>query len=73
MRFGFDPAKPDVLIAALYEHPEQNPIVETWTDAWGTHFDVVGPLGSPDGRNPTVLTAWFVDEGSPRLVTAYPA
>ncbi len=74
IRFGFTPSDPARLAAALHDHPESNPITDTWSDPWGIRFEVLGPIVSPDGRNPTILTAWINDGGGPtRLVTAVPA
>lgn len=72
--FGFSPDEPDALVAALLEHGGINPITDFWDDRWGRHYEVVGPIRSPDGRDPRVLTAWIRDAtGEIRLATAYAA
>lgn len=72
--FGFDPARPDELAAALARHGMTQPIVDQWSDAWGERWNIVGPIEAPDGRSPTVLSAWVRDsDAPPRLVTAFPA
>ena len=73
MAFGFHPDRPEELIEALLEHGGSQPILDIWDDPWGRHVEVVGPITSPDGRNPTILTAWVQDQdGEIRLATAYP-
>ncbi len=41
---------------------------------FGTMYAVDGALETPDGRNPWIRSAWFVDTGGevPRLASAYP-
>lgn len=71
--FGFDPKFPNVLISALKIHVTENRIVDVWQDEWGMHYDVRGPLVTPDGRNPTVRSCWLVGEGEiARFITAFP-
>ena len=73
MRFGFDPARPDELRVALVGHAATQPIIDRWSDEWGEHWNVRGPLRSPDGRNPTVTSGWVKDgPDPPRLATAVP-
>jgi len=75
VRFGFDPGQPEGLASALRRHAIENPIRETWADEWGVHFEVDGPLDTPDGRAPMIRTSWMLDPGSagpPRLITAFP-
>lgn len=72
--FGFDHAKWQALQSALLAHPQTNPLVGVQTDEWGTRYEVLCSIASPDGRNPCIRTVWQVTPGSacPRLITAIP-
>lgn len=74
-RFGFTLYEPDILAAALLQHGQTQPVVEIRTTPYGLVYETLGPLTSPDGRNPFVLVAWELLTGAslPRLVTAVPA
>ncbi|MCW5314189.1 hypothetical protein GTQ43_10350 [Nostoc sp. KVJ3] len=41
---------------------------------FGTRYAVEGTLLSPDGRNPVICSAWFIETGEtiPKFVTSYP-
>ncbi|MCC5667709.1 hypothetical protein LC653_28480 [Nostoc sp. CHAB 5784] len=41
---------------------------------FGTRYAVEGTLLSPDGRNPVIRSAWFIETGEtiPKFVTSYP-
>ncbi|WP_373526470.1 DUF6883 domain-containing protein [Nostoc sp.] len=41
---------------------------------FGTRYAVEGTLVSPDGRNPVIRSAWFMETGEtiPKFVTSYP-
>ncbi len=74
---GFDPSDPDTLASALFHHlfaPTSETNSKPHPLGFGDNIKVVGPLLSPDGRNPNVLAIWLVDPktnvGS--FVTAYP-
>src|SRR5437763_16662717 len=73
-RFGFDPAQPDVLEQALLSHCASHEVEGTESDKFGTKYRIRGPLNSPDGRNPDVLTVWVIltGESDPRFVTLVP-
>jgi hypothetical protein len=73
-RFGFNPAKPDVLATALRWHALTHDANLSKTTAFGDLYDVVGQLQSPDSRNPFVSVVWMIRTGetAPRLVTAVP-
>lgn len=72
--FGFTHDQWDVLIAALAEHVQTHEIEEIIPEPGRTKYTVVGPLRTPDGRNPSVRTVWQIETGStiPRFITAYP-
>lgn len=73
--FGFDAAKPDILKVALLDHAKNGTITaEQYTD-FGYKWTIEGPMNSPDGRSPRILSVWVRadNEIAIRLVTAYPS
>ena len=73
---GFEKAKPEVLLASLYDHFVRfGPGRAEPRPPWGTRFVVIGPLRTPSGKSPDVLTVWFSSDVHPipTFVTAYPA
>jgi hypothetical protein len=72
--FGFAPERPDELRAAFLEHARQNDVSGVQQTAFGTIFEIDGPLPSPDGRDPVVRVVWMQDIGTvaPRLITMVP-
>ena len=73
-RFGFRREEWDVLESALLMHARQGHVVGERQTVYGHHYTLEGPLRTPDGRNPTIRTAWMVRSGEPqpRFVTAHP-
>jgi hypothetical protein len=73
-RFGFRLRSWRRLRDALVDHAHAAEIITVTETEFGRKFIVEGPLASPDGRNPTIRSVWFVAIGdrAPRLVTAYP-
>ena len=73
-----------LLLACLeysWEHLESisftsdtNEIAKTETSYFGTKYVIEGVIFSPDRRNPSVRSVWFIESGSdiPFFVTAYP-
>lgn len=74
MSFGFNPEEPEQLEAALFKQAESHDVVKHTSSSFGVRYVIEGALETPDGRNPSVRSVWFIaiDEESPRLVTAYP-
>lgn len=74
-RFGFSVAHWEQLQDALLAHAATNPVDRTNMTDFGAIYQILGPLRSPDGRNPSVLVVWVIRIGEdfPRLVTAVPA
>ena len=74
IRFGFAPDRLEEARTALLGHARTIDISASTQDAFGTIFQLVGPLPSPDGRNPVVTTVWMLDTGAtePRLITLLP-
>ena len=73
--FGFSARDWQTLKDALLAHASAHAIDRQFSTAFGEVYELVGPLATPDGRNPTVLVAWMVRNGEdfPRFVTAVPA
>ncbi|MCX6361006.1 MAG: hypothetical protein NT029_14430 [Armatimonadetes bacterium] len=79
--FGFRRQRWRALAEALVEHGTTNEVVRVVESPFGVRFMVAGPIQSPDGRHPGVVTVWIVEAAgpspggasAPRLVTAYPA
>ena len=73
-RFGFRGDAAEELVQALLTHVRANAVANTEVSPYGIKYRVDGPLGSPDGRNPSVSTLWVVLDGEtiPRFVTAFP-
>ncbi len=63
-----------VLAEALLQHVQANDIVDVRQTVEATSYSVIGPLMTPDGRNPSVLSAWYIRDGEtvPRFATAFP-
>lgn len=72
--FGFTAARWEEFADALKQHAGANEVAETEDTDFGVTYVVIGPIATPDGRNPVVRVVWFIETGEtfPRLVTAYP-
>ncbi len=75
LRFGFIADDWEVMAAALRRHILIHEIVATGRTKEATTYAVVGALVTPDGRNPSVRSAWYIRDGetTPRFSSAYPA
>jgi hypothetical protein len=73
--FGFAVERWQELASALQAHGRATDVALAMSTEFGRKYVVKGPLVSPDGRNPSVLSVWIVENGSTDvvLVTAYPA
>ena len=73
--FGFTSQDWRALSAALINHPLRNRVRKVTSTVYGTKYEVVCSLQTPDGRDPCVITIWQRDGGvgDPFLVTAYPS
>jgi hypothetical protein len=71
--YGFDPARPLELDAALRLHPVLNPYDSWHKTVHGIKIVIKCTLPTPDHRNPCVKTVWIIDAGQtmPRFVTGY--
>jgi hypothetical protein len=74
IHFGFQRERWEELAASLLRHAQENPVMETSTDADGTTYVIEGGLTTPSGRQPSLRTVWLVETGelAPRFITAYP-
>lgn len=72
--FGFAVEDWRRLQAALLDHPLRHPVRKITSTVYGTKYEVVCSLQTPDGRNPCIVTVWQRNGGvgDPVLVTAYP-
>ena len=74
LRFGFDPAYPEVLLQSLLDHGAAHEVAQATLLPAGWTYVVEGPLVTPDGRHPKVRSIWLLPPaGAPYLITAYPA
>ncbi|MBX9812677.1 MAG: hypothetical protein K2Y16_13860 [Burkholderiales bacterium] len=73
--FGFSGERPGELADALKRLAQTYEVLAAEASPFGMRYIIDGVLGTPDGRNPTVRTVWFVGTGEavPRFVTAFPA
>ncbi len=74
VNFGFSVQRPDEVHEAFLEHARQNDVSSVQQTAFGTMYEIDGPLPSPDGRDPVVRVVWMQDIGAiaPRLITMVP-
>jgi hypothetical protein len=73
--FGFTRQQWGALAEAIRLHAQVNPVEQVVESEFGARYTVIGPLDTPSGRRPMVVTVWVIEgqSGGPRLVTAYPA
>jgi hypothetical protein len=72
-RFGFALEAWEHLAAALLRHAEDGEVIETSFEPTATRFVVSGQLRTPDGRNPKMISIWYIDTDKefPRFITAF--
>lgn len=71
--YGFHPDDPQRLVDAIHRHPDTGLVHPLPADEYGQRWNVVGPIITPDGRNPVIRTGWIEDtQAPPRFVTAIP-
>jgi len=73
-RFGFRAADWQEFADALKQHIKTHEVATAETTPFGIRYTIEGTLVTPDGRNPSIRTVWFIETGDsiPRFVTAYP-
>jgi hypothetical protein len=73
--FGFKPDNWRELRTALLQHAHSHDVTRTRSTVFGSVFEVIGQLSTPDGRNPTIKSVWMIDQGAdaPRLITIMPS
>ena len=74
LSFGFHPERWEVFATALKAHGMAGEVSEIRETDRDIRYGVVGPLETPDGRNPRIKTVWqIMRNGSiPRFITAHP-
>ncbi|MEH2391598.1 MAG: DUF6883 domain-containing protein [Nostoc sp.] len=72
--FGFSVEDWETFAKALLNHVADNCVTKIEDSPFGTRYAVEGILLSPDGRNPMIRSAWFIETGEtiPKFVTSYP-
>jgi hypothetical protein len=72
--FGFSRENWETLHAALLVQAEQGIVAKYTKEFDYEKYEVVGALPTPDGRNPTIKSVWYIDGGRdyPRFITANP-
>jgi len=72
--FGFSREEWETLGAALIVQGQINSVVATSTDTWGTRYEVLCNVPTPDQRNPCIRTVWQITSANPlpQLITAIP-
>ncbi len=71
---GFSRQDPEALARALVVQAQEVPQREVQPAPKGEKLICVGPLTTPSGKRPQLVSVWYIEEGSgvARLVTAYP-
>ncbi len=72
--FGFTVDQWERLRESLIEQAKQGNVVLRRKEFDFEKIEVIGEMPTPDNRNPTVKTVWYIDEGTdfPRFITAIP-
>jgi hypothetical protein len=63
---GFSSADWPVLKTTLLAHAGTAKVTLSRVDVWGSTYHAIGPLRSPDGRNPWIRAYWIVRRGDTR-------
>jgi hypothetical protein len=72
---GFEVTAPLVLADVLFRHTGLQNFVGIRVGAYGHNLTFEGPITTPNGTMPRILSAWFVSaggDGRASLATAYP-
>jgi len=71
---GFSPERWSVFASALVVHADLHEVSSVETSEYGTRNTIDGSIETPDSRNPSIRSVWFIEDGgtNPRFVTAYP-
>lgn len=75
IRFGFTRERWEQLANVLIQHVQSHDVQAFFETPFGYRYIIEGVIMCPDGRQPVILSVWFIDASgnAPRLVTAYPA
>jgi hypothetical protein len=72
-KFGFSPASWEVMHDALLEHPKRARLLETdLSSRYGRKDIYQCQIGTPDRRDPCIVTVWQYRDGDYWFVTARP-
>ncbi len=74
MSQGFTRDKFIELSHALEAHFAANAHIELDKDEWGRRFECKGPIKTPSGKTPTIISAWMQGDNDPvpRFISAHP-
>lgn len=74
LNFGYQSDNPQVLEADLRTQHLSLDVTGTSTNAYGTVYEIEGPITTPSGRVVRFCSVWQIDTGAdvPRFVTMYP-
>ena len=73
-RLGYRPEAPERLEADLKTQHLWLAVSNTSQNAYGTVFEIEGPIETPSGRKVNFRSIWQIDTGTdvPRFITMYP-
>jgi hypothetical protein len=73
LSFGFDRTSFEPFKIALKNHAVQRNIAAEKPNEYGTKYELICQIETPDNSNPCILSVWIINNGTeePRLVTAY--
>ncbi len=65
----------DACLVTLMEHGLTASVEPVRTDRWGTTYRALGPIRTPDGRNPEISAYWIIrtDDPRPQLTSVVPS
>ena len=72
--FGFAVDAWQQLEQALIQQACDHEVTKSEPSPFGMRYVIEGKIVSPDGRNPSIRSIWFIEsnEAAPYFVTAYP-
>lgn len=77
IRHGFHRDAPTELAQALWRHARPEHSISTRIVPFGRNLVFVGPIRTPNGTTPSLLSVWHVPTDNPQLIarfaTAYPS
>jgi hypothetical protein len=63
-----------LLVEALLNHAIEREVNKETETPFGTKYELICELKTPDNRNPCIVSVWIINNGEtiPKLITAYP-